>query len=493
MAVQLKNNAVTTLAADITSSATSIPVADGSVFPALSGSGYTYVTFEDTNSNREIVKVTAISSNTLTVVRAQDNTTARAFSDSDKCELRITAALLNDIATQADTDTNTEYTAGSGLTLTGTQFSNSAPDQTVALTGAGTTTISGTYPNFTITGAASNTSIDTMTGDGTTTALTLSSAPATENQTAVYIDGVYQSKSNYSVSGTTLTFSTAPPNGSAVEVALVVTASIGAPSDGTVTSAKLSGDLTLPGDLSFTGNNKAIFGAGSDLQIYHSGSASVISDEGTGNLLFQTNGTAIKLNKGASENMLVANVDGSVDLYYDDAKKLATTSTGIDVTGTVTADGLTVDTSDQVIINHSADGGGIRIDSTNATNTGSLRFGDVADNYIGAVEYNHTNDSMSFYVNNATRMTIDSSGNLTGTMFNATNGEYDGNLNDLKKTGFYRSKNSNSNNPSYAYYSVVVYGNQGNVTAQIATLLSGPATYVRSFNTSWTSWVRIDD
>jgi len=90
-------------------------------------------------------------------------------------------------------------------------------------------------------------------------------------------------------------------------------------------------------------------------------------------------------------------------------------------------------------------------------------------------------------------MRLDNSGNLTGTMINATNGEYDGNLDDLKKTGFYRSKNSNTNNPSYAYYSVVVYGNQGNVTAQIATLLAGPATYVRSFNTSWTSWVRIDD
>ena len=90
-------------------------------------------------------------------------------------------------------------------------------------------------------------------------------------------------------------------------------------------------------------------------------------------------------------------------------------------------------------------------------------------------------------------MTIDSGGGITGTCINATTGEYVGNLNDLKKTGFYRSRNTNSNNPSSAYYSVVVYGNQGNVTAQIATLLSGPATYVRSFNTSWTSWVRIDD
>ena len=58
-------------------------------------------------------------------------------------------------STDTNTDTNTEYTAGSGITLTGTVFSNSAPDQTVALTGSGGTTVSGTYPNFTISSAAS--------------------------------------------------------------------------------------------------------------------------------------------------------------------------------------------------------------------------------------------------------------------------------------------------------------------------------------------------
>ena len=58
-------------------------------------------------------------------------------------------------STDTDTDTNTTYTAGSGITLTGTVFSNSAPDQTVALTGSGDTTVSGTYPNFTISSAAS--------------------------------------------------------------------------------------------------------------------------------------------------------------------------------------------------------------------------------------------------------------------------------------------------------------------------------------------------
>ena len=93
----------------------------------------------------------------------------------------------------------------------------------------------------------------------------------------------------------------------------------------------------------------------------------------------------------------------------------------------------------------------------------------------------------------AERFRIDSTGNLTGSCFHATTSEYVGNLDNLKTTGFYRSQNNTTNNPSQAYYSVIVYGNQGNVTAQIATLLSGPATYVRSFNTVWTSWVRIDD
>jgi hypothetical protein len=59
------------------------------------------------------------------------------------------------------------YTAGSGLSLTGTEFANVAPDQTVALTGAGATSISGTYPNFTITSTDTNTDTNTTYSAGT--------------------------------------------------------------------------------------------------------------------------------------------------------------------------------------------------------------------------------------------------------------------------------------------------------------------------------------
>ena len=162
MSVKFSNNAKTTLSSGITSSATSIAVADASVFPSISGSEYFYVTFEDLSGNVEIVKVTGVSSNTLTVVRGQEGTTARSYSSGDKAENRLTAGGLNDVATQADTDTT--YSAGSGITLSGTTFSNSAPDQTVSLTGSGATSVSGTYPNFTVSSTDTNTTYSV--GDG---------------------------------------------------------------------------------------------------------------------------------------------------------------------------------------------------------------------------------------------------------------------------------------------------------------------------------------
>jgi hypothetical protein len=79
------------------------------------------------------------------------------------------------------------------------------------------------------------------------------------------------------------------------------------------------------------------------LQIYHNGTNSIISDEGAGALVVQSNGSGIYLNNGVSENMLTAVIDGAVTLYHDNSPKLATTATGISVTGTVVADGLTVD------------------------------------------------------------------------------------------------------------------------------------------------------
>ena len=100
----------------------------------------------------------------------------------------------------------------SGTTLT---FATAPADGRVITVYHSTTTVGG-----------SNNTLDTMTGDNSDTTLTLSTAPVHENNVSVYFDGVYQSKSNYSVSGTTLTFSTAPPTGVLVEAITATNTSI---------------------------------------------------------------------------------------------------------------------------------------------------------------------------------------------------------------------------------------------------------------------------
>jgi hypothetical protein len=101
---------------------------------------------------------------------------------------------------------------------------------------------------------------------------------------------------------------------------------------------------TNPGvDVTFADNRKAVFGADSDLQIYHDGSASYIADTGTGTLNIKASGS-IRLRGNDTDELLARfNENGSNQFYYDSSEKLATTNTGIDVTGSVTADGLTVD------------------------------------------------------------------------------------------------------------------------------------------------------
>ena len=95
------------------------------------------------------------------------------------------------------------------------------------------------------------------------------------------------------------------------------------------------GGATVTADINFGDNDKAIFGAGSDLQIYHDGATSRIEDINGANLILRSSAD-VRIDKYTGENMGVFNADGSVDLYYDNSKKLATTATGIDVSDAAT-------------------------------------------------------------------------------------------------------------------------------------------------------------
>jgi len=144
MAIQFSNLASTSLASGVSSTATSISVTSAASFPSLGSGDYFYATL-GAGTGSEIVKVTAISGTTFTVSRGQDGTTAVSHSAGGDVALRVTAGALEDLR-----DGGQVYTAGSGLGLSGNEFTNTAPDQTVSISGSGSTTVTGTYPSFTV-------------------------------------------------------------------------------------------------------------------------------------------------------------------------------------------------------------------------------------------------------------------------------------------------------------------------------------------------------
>lgn len=103
MTVKLKNNASGTLSTAISSSDTgaALTSGDGANFPALGANEYFYATIVDTNEDYEIVKVTARSTDSLTIVRAQESTTARGFVAGSIITLKVTAQAITDAITDS--------------------------------------------------------------------------------------------------------------------------------------------------------------------------------------------------------------------------------------------------------------------------------------------------------------------------------------------------------------------------------------------------------
>ena len=126
-----------------------------------------------------------------------------------------------------------------------------------------------------------------------------------------------------------------------------------------------TGDVTLTGAannivfdasdnaLEFADSAKATFGADADLQIFHDASNSIIRDSGTGKLALDGSTVEVRKNDG-SEVMAQFVEDGAVSLYHDNSVKLATTATGISVTGSIALDGLHLDDSEKLTFGNSS-------------------------------------------------------------------------------------------------------------------------------------------
>ena len=240
---------------------------------------------------------------------------------------------------------------------------------------------------------------ETFTANGSQTTYTLTRAAIGSNSLLLSVDGILQPSTAYSVAGTTLTISPALPNTTNVRVVhLGVQSGVYIPAADSITSNQLA---TLNGNLNFDDNSKAVFGEGSDLQIYHDGSHSYVDDQGTGQLRLRGT-TQIQFLSGTNDYMATMVNDGAVNLYYDNANKLATTSTGVDVTGTVTSDGLGV--SGLVTLD----------DYSGNSGRGRISIGNSGQQYIEGYDTGNAGSGsyLSFGQGAAERMRIDSSGNL---------------------------------------------------------------------------------
>lgn len=161
MGVKLKNNVVGFIDSAISASDIYITLrtGDGATFPSINTGDYFYATLVSASNLYEIVKVTTRVNDILTVVRGQENTTANSFAAGSRLEMRVTAQSVLDALQLLDLLAQHQ----------------------------------------------------TFTGDGSTLAFTLTIAPAAPYLTFVMINGIVMKEvDDYSVSDTTVTFTTAP-------------------------------------------------------------------------------------------------------------------------------------------------------------------------------------------------------------------------------------------------------------------------------------------
>ena len=171
--------------------------------------------------------------------------------------------------------------------------------------------------------------VDEFTGNGSTAAYTLSGDPLDEKNTQVFVNGVYQEKATYSISGTTLTFDDNIANGSSIEVVRYAATSfvIGAPDDNSVTTAKIVTDAVTTAKIADDAITAALIADDAVVQ-------AAIADEAVDEARLQisnagSNGQVLTKQSGNTGGLTWATVGGA----YSDWTILTTTPTTLAAKG----------------------------------------------------------------------------------------------------------------------------------------------------------------
>jgi hypothetical protein len=309
--------------------------------------------------------------------------------------------------------------------------------------------------------------VDTFSGNGSTTAFTLSQAPATTSSILVAVSGVVQDPSTYSVSGTTLTFSGAPPSGTSnISVRF-----LGIPASGVATTAyrtlttftATSGQTTFSvpsytvgyidvyrngvklgtADFTATSGTSVVLASGATagdlvetISFFVSSVLNAIpAVAGAVNSNYIANDVTINFADGsASTPSITNNGDTNTGIFFPAADSIAFAEGGSEIArfdssgnllvGTTSASGFDSG-ADNLIVGGGSGNTGMTIYS-GTTGVGTINFADGTSGsaiFAGGVNYNHTNNLMSFYTDTGTgRMTIASDGAISAGSTSSTVG-----------------------------------------------------------------------
>ena len=156
------------------------------------------------------------------------------------------------------------------------------------------------------------------------------------------------------------------------------------------------------GDIDIEDNTKLKLGASDDLEIYHSGTDSYIENDT--NQLYIRSAQGIYIQPATNENGVVALPNGGVELYYDNSKKFETTSSGVTVTGTVTATSF----SGETVVGDPSPQLGNSLDM----NGQSINGGDSAGAASNRIKLGASDDLQIYHDGNHSRILDDGTGKL---------------------------------------------------------------------------------